>query len=341
MLQKPDIPDDLIIARSQEEFGLSVSTLTFLPLGDPGTAAFRVIAANGMPYFLKLRKDFDEISVAVLLFLRSQGIQEIIPPIETTSRRGWADFGQYKMILYPFIEGKDGFQAGLTDPHRHTLGAALKAIHSARIPAELARAIPHEDFSPQGRDSLRSWKVLLETKTFDDPTAAKLAGFMKIKWDKITQLIGRSEELALQLQAGPLELALCHTDVHGGNILISKSGSLYLVDWDNPILAPKERDLMFIGGGIDNLWKNEREQAVFYRGYGRTEVDLAALAYYRYERVIQDLAVIGRQLLFTKEGGADRERSFGWFASNFERGNTIEIAQRTDRLLGKSPRRAL
>jgi spectinomycin phosphotransferase len=105
------------------------------------------------------------------------------------------------------------------------------------------------------------------------------------------------------------------------------------VDWDNSILAPKERDLMFIGGGIDDIWKNEQQEAMFYEGYGKTEINLPALAYYRYERIIEDLAVICEQLLLTDEGGADRERSYGWFTSNFESGSTIEIARKTDSLL--------
>ena len=47
----------------------------------------------------------------------------------------------------------------------------------------------------------------------------------------------------------PTLFVLCHSDIHGGNILIADTGELYVVDWDDPILAPKERDLMFIGGG--------------------------------------------------------------------------------------------
>jgi spectinomycin phosphotransferase len=108
MLTKPDIADELIISRLQEEYGLHVSTLTFLPLGaDMGTAVYRVVADDGTAYFLKLRKGFDEISVTVPLFLKSQGIKEIIAPFETKSNHGWADFGEYKMILYPFIEGEE------------------------------------------------------------------------------------------------------------------------------------------------------------------------------------------------------------------------------------------
>ena len=154
---------------------------------------------------------------------------------------------------------------------------------------------------------------------------------MKAKREEIAYLVKRMEELAAVVQSQPLEFVLCHADIHGGNTLISDDGELYIVDWDNPILAPKERDLMFIGGGIDNIRDGKREEAIFYEGYGETEINLSALAYYRHERIIQDLAAFGEQLLLTDKGGADREQAYIWFASNFETGDTMEIARKTDK----------
>jgi len=333
MLEKPNIADELIISKLREEHGLQAARLEFLPLGaDPGTVVYRVAAENGKVYFLKLRKGFEEIIVMVPQFLKSQGIQEIISPFETKSKQGWADFGEYKMILYPFIEGQDGFDRELTNEHRRILGAALRKIHSAQVPSELRKLSPQETFSPQWRESLKSFQSLVENKTFDDPTAAKLAEFMKSKSSEIDQLVERTEELASEIKSQSLERVLCHTDVHGGNILIGDDDNLYIVDWDDIRLAPKERDLMFIGGGIDNIWKTKQEEAVFYEGYGKTEINRYALAYYRYERIVEDLAVVSEQLLQSNEGGANREQSYGWFISNFEPGNTIEIAKKTDEL---------
>jgi spectinomycin phosphotransferase len=336
MLTKPDVKDELIISCLQDEYGLNVDQLTFFPLGaDLGTAVYRVITAEGTAYFLKLRKGFSEITVTVPLFLKSQGIKEILAPFETKSKQGWADFGEYKMILYPFIEGKNGFEMELTDQHRQTLGMAFKGIHSAQLPPELKKLIPQETFSPHYRESMKSFQAEVENKTYDDSTAAKLAEFMKSKRDEITHLIERADELASQFQSTHMEFVLCHTDIHGGNILLRTDGQLpvlYIVDWDNPLLAAKERDLMFIGGGIDNIWKTKREEAVFYEGYGETEINIAALAYYRYERVIEDLVVTCEQLLLTDEGGADREQAYRWFTSNFEPGQTIEIADKTFKL---------
>ena len=330
MLTKPDIPDELITSQLQDEYNLHVSSLTFLPLGaDMNSAVYRIVTQDETAYFLKLRKGFNEITATVPLFLKSQGVQEVLSPFKTQSKQGWADFGEYKMILYPFVDGKDGFDIELTDPQLRTLGAALKSIHAAQVPPELKRQIPPETFSPQYRESMKLFQTQVEHQTYADSTAAKLADFIQSKRVEITGLIQQAEHLAAELQSQPLEFVLCHTDLHGGNILISDTGELYIVDWDAPILAPKERDLMFIGGGIDWIWKTKREEAIFYEGYGKTEINITALAYYRYERIIQDLVAYCEQLLLTDTGGADREPALETFIRNFEPGQTIAIAQAT------------
>ena len=334
MLEKPNIPDELVISQLQAEYGLRVAQLIFLPLGaDVGTAVYRVVADDETAYFLKLRKGFDEVIVTVPLFLKSQGIEEIIAPFETRSKQGWADFNEYKMILYPFIDGKNGFEMELSDDHKRRLGSALKGIHSAQVPPETKRRIPKEAFSPQWRDRVRSFQAQVEEISFPDLNAAKLAAFIKSRRSEISRLIQRTEELVLELQSKPMELVLCHTDIHGGNILITGNNDFYIVDWDAPLLAPKERDLMFIGGGIDNIWKSKRNESVFYEGYGQTKINFAVLAYYRYERVIEDLAAYAEQLLLTDEGGAEREEAYRRFTGNFEPGQTIEIAEKTDQLI--------
>jgi spectinomycin phosphotransferase len=224
----------------------------------------------------------------------------------------------------------------LSDFHKQTFGAALKRIHTAKIPLELRRVIPQETFSPQWRERVKEFQRQVENTIFDEPTAAKLAKFIRSRRSEINRLIKRTEELASELQSQPHELVLCHTDIHGANVLITNNDQLYIVDWDAPLLAPKERDLMFVGGGIDNLWKSKRDESVFYEGYGKVNIDLTVMAYHRYERVIEDLAAYGEQLLLTDEGGADREQAYRRFTTNFEPGQTIEIADKTVDLLKTS-----
>jgi spectinomycin phosphotransferase len=89
---------------------------------------------------------------------------------------------------------------------------------------------------------------------------------------------------------------------------------------------------MFAGGaqGLAGHTPQE-EEALFYQGYGQTLIHPLALAYYRYERIVQDIAVFCEQLLLTGEGGEDREQSFRYLASNFLPDGTIEVAYRSDR----------
>jgi spectinomycin phosphotransferase len=165
-----------------------------------------------------------------------------------------------------------------------------------------------------------------------DPVAAKLAAFLDAKRDETLDLVWRAERLAQALQTWPLEFVCCHSDVHAGNLLIDTRGALYIVDWDNPILAPKERDLMYIGGAQGFVGRTaQEEEACFYRGYGHAQVNTGALAYYRYERIIDDIAAFCQMIFLSSEGGEDREQSLSYLMSNFLPGNTIEIAYKSDK----------
>jgi spectinomycin phosphotransferase len=336
MLEKPDIPDTLILSHLAEEYGLQAAQLTFLPIGaDINTAVYRAVTADGTGYFLKLRKGaFDEITVTVPQFLNSQGVREIIAPLESRSRLLWARFDPYKMILYPFVEGEDGYQVALTDRQWIEFGAALSSIHTANVPADLKRMIPREDFSPRWRALIQVSQDEIDITAYEDPVAVKFAAYMKLKRDVISHLVERAGQLARTLQSRSLDFVLCHSDIHPGNLLLGENGLLYIVDWDNPFIAPKERDLMLIGGC--STWHDPREEALFYSGYDRNysdgpvEVDRTALTYYRYERIIWDIAAYCEQLLMTSAGGEDREQSYQYFLSIFKPGGEIEIALKTD-----------
>jgi len=334
MLEKPDIPDELILSGLREEYGLPGREITFLPLGaDVNTAVYRVDARDGTPYFLKLRKgNFDETTVAVPLFLKEQGIKEIIAPLRTRTGQGWGSLRDYRMILHPFIEGENGFHVELPDRLFVELGQALKGIHSAHAPAELSRLLPRETFSSQWREMVRGFQAQVEGAAFEEPVAREMAAFMRARREEISRVVGRAQELACGLQSRPLQLVLCHADMHSGNLLITGDGALYIVDWDNPILAPRERDLMFINAGIGGVLDGERAEALFYQGYGHVEVDQSALAYYRYERIVQDFAAYAEELLLTDDGGEDRAQGLEYFKSNFLPDGTIEMADRTGRI---------
>lgn len=334
MLEKPDIPDQRIIACLREEYGLPVVQVDFLPLGaDRNTVVYRVSDRDGRPYFLKLRKGvFDETSVALPKFFHDQGIEQVIAPLTTRAGPLWASLGDFRLILYPFIEGHNGYQASLSDQHWVALGKTLKRIHTTVLPPALKARIRRENHTNKWRESVKVFLGRLGDRPPEDPIAVELIVFLRAKREEILDLVGRTEHLAGELQACSRDFVLCHADIHAGNLLIAAEGALYLVDWDDPILAPKERDLMSVGAGLMGAWHTpQEEESLFYKGYGHTPIDPIALAYYRYERIIDDIAVECDTIASGEENEDNRRQSLGYLKSNFLRDSTIEIATRSDR----------
>jgi spectinomycin phosphotransferase len=308
--------------------------VSFLPLGaDVNSAVYRAVAQDGQAYFLKLKRGaFDEVGVALPRFLHEQGIRQVIAPRLTQAGRLWTDLHDFQMILYPYVQGRSGFEVELSPRQWADFGAALKRVHTSRLPDDLYTRIPRETYTARFREQVKTFLAQVKGDVLDELVAMKVTELLKAKESVIRDLIQRAEGYARRLQAQSNEYVLCHADVHAGNILVDAQGALYIVDWDNPILAPKERDLMFIGGaqGFRGVTPAE-EETLFYQGFGPAQIDPLALAYYRYERIIQDIAAFCEQLLLTGEGGEDREQSFGYLASNFLPGNTIEMAYQTDK----------
>ena len=132
MLEKPDLNDEKIKTCLQTAYGIQVAQITFLPIGaDPNTAVYRASESNGVSYFVKLRSgDFNAAAVTVPRYLGDLGIQQVIPSLPTQTGELWAELPPFKVILYPFIDGKDGFTVDLSDQHWVAFGAALKRFHT-------------------------------------------------------------------------------------------------------------------------------------------------------------------------------------------------------------------
>jgi spectinomycin phosphotransferase len=330
VIEKPPIEGNVILARLREEYELEASQIDFLALGaDVNTAVYRVTVPERGEYFLKLRSGpFKETSVIVPRFLNGLGIKMILAPIGTKAGEGWGSLSMYRMVLYPYIHGESAYIRRLSEAHWLQFGSALAAIHGAALPPALGTSLPREEFSPQWRESLAEFQARVEAQIYQEPVAAELAAFMRNRRDDIDQVRERAEELANLLRPRRLDFVLCHSDLHPGNFLVADDGRVFLVDWDEAIRAPRERDLMFIGATGNPA--GETEKNLFHRGYGPAEVDRAIVAYYRYERIVQDLAAFAAQLLLTDEGGRDRSRGLEYFKSNFDPEGEIEIARATD-----------
>jgi spectinomycin phosphotransferase len=332
MLVKPPLSDQRIIDCLNTNYGIEVITLTFLPLGaDMNAWVYKAEKRNRSSYFVKLKRGHHhDIGIAVVEILHKAGIQQIIPPIKTIDNQPVQCIDDFTLIVYPFIEGQNGFSCPLTDEQWLILGKTLRQIHEIDVPLSIQHQIRREAYSPKWREIVRLLYAHIEAEPIGNEIALKLLVFMKEHILAIRQLVDRSEQLAQILQNESPKFVLCHSDIHGGNVLMDDNNTIFIVDWDDPIMAPKERDLMFIGGGVANVWNKRHEEALFYMGYGKTDVNKAILAYYRHERIVEDIAEYGQNLLLTVAGGEDRAEMYKHFIAMFEPNGVVDIAFKTD-----------
>lgn len=332
MLEKHVLSDLIIISCLNTHYGIEAATLTFLPIGaDMNASVYKVQALDQTSYFIKLKQGHHhDTSVEIVELLQSVGIQQIIPPIKTIHGKPTQPIEDYTLIVYPFVDGQDGFSRNLTEDQWIKLGEALRQVHEITVPPSIQNRIRRETYSPKWRDAVRSIYIHIEADPIANEIGLKLQKFMKKNMLDIRRLVDRSEQLGKKLQDYSLKFVLCHSDIHGGNVLMDENSHIYIVDWDEPIMAPKERDLMFIGGGVGNVWNKPLEEKLFYNGYGKTEINSTALAYYRHERIVEDIAIYSRELLLTTAGGEDRLEMYRQFISMFEPRGVVDIAFQTD-----------
>lgn len=334
MLIKPDLKDETITECLKDAYGLDVAEISFLPLGaDFNTAVYRITTSSQVDYFLKLRRgEFIDASVSVPKYLASFGIKQVIPPLTAKTRQLWTSLASFKAILYPYVEGRNGVETKLSEDQWVQFGAAIKKLHSTNIPNTLTSGTPREVFSSKWRETVKAFLMRIENEVFEEPVAVKMALFLKSKSSEILKLVERAEKLAATIQKQPLEYSLCHADIHGWNLIVDKEEALYIVDWDTLIFAPKERDLMFVGAGI---WDSGRttftEESLFYQGYGQTKINLDAICYYRFERIIQDIGEYCEYIFLSDTGGDDRMQCFEHLQSVFLPNGAIERACYSDK----------
>jgi spectinomycin phosphotransferase len=231
------------------------------------------------------------------------------------------------MTLYPFLDAQTGTVAGLSERHWRQLGATLREIHGAGLPPDLERAIGSETFLPSRRSVLDHLDAAIARRDPADAVQGELATLWAARRSDIGVVIERCDALARGLRTRCLPLVLCHADLHTWNVLLDKRRRMWIVDWDETVLAPKERDLMFVVGGILAGLVSPRQTECFMRGYGEATIDEQALAYYRYAWAVQDMAAYAELVFFAAElGDVSRRHALRGFVSLFEPGGIVAIA---------------
>jgi spectinomycin phosphotransferase len=333
MLEPPPLPTEKIISSLHDSYDIKVSKLDFLPIGNDSNSWVYKAHTKNESYFLKAKRlPVYKPSLAIPHYLKEQGLHQVVAPLPSKTQNLYQTLDDFALILYPFIDGDNGMNLGLSDKQWLEYGVFLKNLHAIKLPDELSTTIQRETFIPHP-ERLELTKTFQATILEHKPSSTlekEWIEFWKSKHEEISKIITRTEELGKMLQHEKPQFVLCHADIHTANLLIDKQNNLFVVDWDGPIIAPKERDLMFIGGSIAMLAANTKS-ALFYQGYERTDINITALAYYRYEWIIQDIGDYVWRIFSADMGEETKQHALQGFRSFFEPGDIVDVAYKSDK----------
>jgi spectinomycin phosphotransferase len=215
-----DLPDATLAAGLRTHYGLAVTAIIFLPLGqDTFSWVYRVRTADDNAYFLKVRTSVTNApSLLVPRYLHDHGVTQVIAPLPTTTGTLWATVAGYALILYPFIAGTTGMAHGMVPSQWIAYGAILRQIHTTPITAELAHLMRRETFVPAGAATVRAVEAHLGGRTLADPVVQDFATLWNERWDTVHTLVARAEELGQRLAQWAPPCVLCHADIHTNNV---------------------------------------------------------------------------------------------------------------------------
>lgn len=301
MREPPNIPEESLRACLQGQYNLTPTTLEFLPLGlDYNAGVYRVVS-NQTSYLLKVKSGpLYEPAYLVPRYLNDQGITSVVAPLPTSSNALWTHLEDWTLIVYPFIDGDTNW-TGMTDAHWQNIGTTFKRIHQLTPPPSGFPSIRKETFDPTEYAQL---VYTIETQHIlshhdGGPSERALRSSWLAHQSTIHNAATLLQKLAEQLQSRTFPYVICHADLHANNLIRDRAGHVFVIDWDDVMLAPKERDFIFI---------RQPQAKAFFQGYGAAEIDWMLLSYYLWERVMQDVIYIA-QNVYSRHDWAEETRA--------------------------------
>jgi spectinomycin phosphotransferase len=195
----------------------------------------------------------------------------------------------------------------MTDEQWKETGAIFKRIHQVKLPPVGFESLRKETFDPT---EYARWIHTFEAQHVHEHSGATASQrALHSSWmaheATISTVVTSLEKLAGVLQSRTFPYVICHADLHAANLIRDPAGHVFVIDWDEVMLAPKERDFIFI---------RQPQAEAFFQGYGQREIDWIALTYYLWERVVQDLIECAQNVCFKddwgEEGRADGAQLF-------------------------------
>lgn len=295
MRSDPTTDKEALLKTLEHAYGLAVHELRFIPT-EWQAYCYVVECSSGERYFLKLYENSQRTSFAascrdfyipLTYELHAKRILPRIPhPIPAVDGQLVHRAQGFSLLLCNYIDGEIVGQDGMTSAILVKLAALLGRLHRSSTEIAVRNALV-ERFEMRFEAEMRR---ICETPADALPEQSK--GTRRLQDQLLTRkddILGRLTRLKeLQQRARTMEhtMVICHTDLHGDNLMLDRQGYLYLLDWENAMLAPAEHDLMFLANH-EGFWRSFLP--IYEREIASVRLNADVLSFYYYRRDLEDL----------------------------------------------------
>jgi len=315
-LHKIDL-DDLILA-VQKGYGIPLENIEFLLRGWGGDC-YQAKARNGDRYFLKLHDEANYMGIAatsrpfylpLMHQLHHKNILPHIPcPILTCKGAFSLQINHHELVVTNFIDGQVVGFGKLSEPILGQLAEMVGILHRSRPQLKFEYPfVEHFEISFDA-DLVEALNKLGSITPKDGPGKQLLRQIMLPRLDEVRSHLQQFRELQGTVRAINKPKVICHTDLHGANLITDNQHNLYILDWENALIAPLEHDMIFFAGE-ENFWE------IFWPNYthqfSEAHIESEILRFYFYRRTLEDIAGFVLRIL-QGEGSPERDQEdIGW-----------------------------
>jgi len=261
---------------------------------------FIAVTDSDKKFFIKVTEKggytrYIEESLPALSELYQLGLKQVAVPIKSNNGSLSLEFNGHILIVFNFIEGKWSFECDFNQ-----VVEILANLH--KLTPKVKAKVGKEDYQlPLGEEYQKHFK-LLQNHSSPNQYIGELVTIIKSRkkeFEKLWQIFLSASE---HCQKANFDLVITHGDALC-NTIDGTDGQVYLVDWDDILLAPAERDNWFLLG--------KKTTPKFLKAYQRYfpsyRPDKLAYEFYVLRRYFDDIEGFIKEILEHKEDKSKKQ----------------------------------
>ena len=231
----------------KSEYGIIIDSILPTKGGWSSKAAYRVIGADGIEYFVKV---YDKTLPTTRFFVERIDLYmpvldwlsntpalrgRIITPVTTRAGAYKTETNDDAYIVFLYVSGEAPGIQGMTVTQTTELAETLARLH------DIGESVPFDITGLDEDISLSFCERLVRYVSKADVKNDELFAVVSPYSDMLTAAAREALRLRDKVRAGYSPIVLCHGDAHGNNVIQGKQ--LVLTDWEDLRRAPAEADL--------------------------------------------------------------------------------------------------